>query len=76
MKKTVSVICAAIMLISSMSGCAENKISAASADENAPTENMIETAAYTPKHSLSNPNADVNAQKVYDYICDNFGTYM
>lgn len=76
MKKTVSVICAAMMLISSMSGCAENKAGTASTAETAPTEEAVETAAYTPKHSLSNPNADVNAQKVYDYICDSFGTYM
>ena len=76
MKKTVSVICAVMMLISSMSGCAENKTGTASTAETAPTEETVETAAYTPKHSLSNPNADVNAQKVYDYICDSFGTYM
>lgn len=76
MKKTVSVICAAMMLTVSMSGCAENQTSAASTGETAPTEEVVETAAYTPKYSLSNPNADENTQKVYDYICDSFGTYM
>ncbi|MCH5324631.1 MAG: hypothetical protein J1E39_05385 [Eubacterium sp.] len=35
-----------------------------------------ETTDYTAKYPLSNPNADVHAQKVYDYLCDNFGTYM
>ena len=57
MKKTVSVIFAAMMFLSSMSGCAANKASTASEG-----------------HSLSNPNADENAQKVYDYLCDSFGT--
>ncbi|MCH5270378.1 MAG: hypothetical protein J1E83_06470 [Lachnospiraceae bacterium] len=71
MKKTVSVICAAMVLISSMSGCAANTTSEAS-----PTGEDTEIAADIPKHPLSNPNADVNAQKVYDYICDSFGTYM
>ena len=71
MKKTVSVICAAMVLISSMSGCAANTTSEAS-----PTGEDTEIAADMPKHPLSNPNADVNAQKVYDYICDSFGTYM
>ncbi len=75
-EKTVSLICAAMILISLVSGCTENKTSAASTDETVPTKEVVETAAYKPKHSLSNPNADVNAQKVYDYICDSFGTYM
>lgn len=63
MKKMVSVICAAMVFIVSMSGCAANK-------------KNTNTTAYTPKYSLSNPNADENTQKVYDYICDSFGTYM
>ena len=31
---------------------------------------------YEAKNQLSNPNADVNTQKLYDYICDNFGKTM
>lgn len=99
MKKMVSVICAAMVFIVSMSGCAANKKNPApeappteaeteasmpdhaaneanTESEAPPTEGETDITAYTPKYSLSNPNADVNTQKVYDYICDSFGTYM
>ena len=74
MKKTISVICTAMMLISFMSGCAANKTN--TVQETSSAERVTEIAADMPEHSLSNPNADENAQKVYDYICDSFGTYM
>lgn len=79
MKKTVSVICATVMLISSISGCAASNTSTTSESETSPTEGVAEVTEMTgetERYPLSNPNADVNAQRVYDYICDSFGTYM
>ena len=76
MKKTVSVICTAAMLLSLVSGCAKNNSGDTSAAETTPAEEVTEMAVYEAKYSLSNPNADVNAQKVYDYLCDSFGKYM
>lgn len=35
-----------------------------------------QAAPYEAKYQLCNPNADENTQKIYDYICDNFGTNM
>lgn len=74
MKKIISVICAAIMLIASISGCAVSTTENPTTKETT-TEETTE-ATYIPKYPLSNPNADVNTHKVYDYICDSFGTYM
>ena len=42
MKKTVSVICAAAMLLSLMSGCAEKNTNEPPATKNTPTENLTE----------------------------------
>lgn len=65
MKKIISVICASIMLMASISGCESSTSENAATFENAATEEATKDA-YIPKYPLSNPNADVNAQKVYD----------
>lgn len=78
MKKTLSVICAAAMIVASLSGCAAKSDNNHTDDDTTSqiTEVTTETVAYKAKYTLSNPNADENTQKVYDYICDSFGTYM
>lgn len=73
-------LCASFWLIAAVSGC-EAKDKGAISDTESPSEDeetsepaeTNESPPYTAKYSLSNPNADVNAQKVYDYLCDNFG---
>lgn len=76
MKKAVSVICAAMMFVSFMSGCAANKTNTTSESEVSPTEETADMTDDVSRHTLSNPNADEHTRKVYDYICDSFGTYM
>ena len=90
MKKNrlIAAICVA-MTIASMAGCAsDNKNNSSTASNTSSTAESSEISdigetsdptdppAYTPKYSLSNPKADVNAQKVYDYLCDSFGKTM
>ena len=65
-----------LMSVLAISGCTANNANLTSSTETTPAEEVTEMNAYTPKYSLSNPNADVNTQRVYDYICENFGTYM
>jgi hypothetical protein len=43
-----------------------------STDDTQPSE-TTELNDYIGKHPLSNKNADKITQRVYDYICDNFG---
>lgn len=33
-------------------------------------------SGYVGKHHLSNPNADVKTQRIYDYLCDSYGNVM
>ncbi len=63
MKKYVSIIMILIMCVSVFAGCKD-------ADEE------INVASTTTEYKLSNPNADETTQKVYEYICENFGTKM
>lgn len=44
----------------------------AASDDN--TEHGTASGSYNAKYKLSNPNADEITCKVYDYICENFGT--
>lgn len=76
MKEVISMICAVMMLVSSMSGCAANDGASAQTNDTLVAAAVTEKSAYESKHMLSNPDADENARKVYDYICENFGTYM
>jgi mannan endo-1,4-beta-mannosidase len=48
-------------------------------EDNIQDESLTETettaqAVYEAKYALSNPDADAVTSKVYDYICENFGT--
>lgn len=76
MKKFLSLILAAALLISSLSACSSDGGQTPSDSSTPESSVTTEEPAYLPKYHLSNPDADVNAQKLYDYICDNFGTYM
>lgn len=40
------------------------------------TESTTAAEIISSSHKLSNPNADAVTQKVYDYLCDNFGKTM
>lgn len=66
-KKVISLLCSAAVMSTVLSGCN-------SEDEGSryipPYDN------YQGKYELSNKYADDNAEKVYDYICENFGTNM
>lgn len=45
--------------------------------ESFPAENPSDRSeVYKSRYQLSNPNADVNARKLYDYINDNYGKAM
>ena len=77
MKKLFSVMCSAAVLSAVMTSCAGNNavdVSAASVQTSAVAKQS--SAVYVSKHSLSDPDADIRTQKIYDYICDSFGTYM
>ena len=89
--KIISAICAAVMLISAVSGCAakdngETSGAGTSSEEelsktpgsSEPTETSMpfERPDITLTRTLSNPNADENARKVYEYLCDIFGMYI
>ncbi len=66
-KKALSLITAGFIMLSPMTGCGA---------ETASAETGTTASASSSAHTLSNPNADENAKKVYDYLCENFGTYM
>lgn len=79
-RKTIALLCAAAVAASALCGCTSEKVPAETTAEitaelTAETTAMTE-ASYQSKHALSNPNADDAAKKVYDYICDSFGTSM
>lgn len=62
-KRILSLFGAFIIALSCMTGCGENKQAA---------ENEGEGLSRV----LSNPDADENARRLYNYICENYGTYM
>ena len=72
MKKFISIASAVAIAAAVFSGCGDaGKTSAATtgASVAAATEEVCES-----KYALSNPNADVNARKLYDYINEVYGT--
>ncbi len=78
--KIMAFITATAVVASAFSGCGQNSDSAADPSD-AATENTSQTEVtdmpeYTAKYALSNENADEVTQRVYDLICDNYGTYM
>lgn len=79
MKNAITAICAAVVLAAAVSGCGANEkssSSAKSASAASTSSGSAESTAYKAKYNLSNPNADVNTKKIYDYLCESFGTYM
>ena len=67
MKRTFSMICSALILSTAVSGCAAGNMNKVSA---------VQQTSSSYEHTLSNPDADERTQKIYDYMCENFGTYM
>lgn len=79
MKNAITAICAAVVLAAAVSGCGANEkssSSAKSASTASTSSGSAESTEYKAKYNLSNPNADVNTKKIYDYLCESFGTYM
>ena len=79
MKNAITAICAAVVLAAAVSGCGANEkssSSAKSASTASTSSRSAESTEYKAKYNLSNPNADVNTKKIYDYLCESFGTYM
>ena len=78
MKKIVSCTLAVPLILSVFSGCetgGKTNLENMSISTSAEAAEIAE-AAYESKYVLSNSNADEATRKVYDYICENFGTYM
>ena len=72
-------LCASIWIMAAVSGCAAKNDSVSSEQKSSPSEEESEppeASVYTPKHALSNPDADENAHRVYDYLCESFGKTM
>lgn len=83
MKKKWSLYIGALMVIcmAFLAGCAKETDDAAleiqereSVNEEMKTENIMNEEKH--EYSLSNPNADETTQRVYQYICENFGRKM
>lgn len=88
MKKTISLICALIVALTSVTACSgdtqtsssESTTAASTQSSEKTTTNTTasepapEAEVYESRYQLSNPNADVNARKLYDYINDVYGT--
>ena len=86
MKKTILIICALLVTFTAFTGCNNNAQESSSdsatttsaaqetAEVIATAEAEVEAEVYESRYQLSNPNADVNARKLYDYINDVYGT--
>ena len=71
---------AAAIMASVISGCSQGGESTVSTpnttvSDNSQTEVPVKPE-YVAKYTLSNENSDEITRRVYDLICDNFGTYM
>ncbi|MCR5123117.1 MAG: glycoside hydrolase family 26 protein, partial [Ruminococcus sp.] len=64
-KRSIAVICAILFTFAALTAC-ENKKSSSSDGEKTDTVSSAE-------HKLSNPNANAEAVKTYDYLCSSFG---
>lgn len=85
-RRIISAGCAAVFTAVMLTGCGnaeknggdkptDNNVSSAAAAENENVNNNG-SGGYQAKHQLSNPNASDKTKKVYDYICDSFGSNM
>lgn len=72
-KKITSIISAAAVLLSVMGCSGENNEYTLTEQTSFETDAAAEVPENISKYRLSNPNADRTAQRVYDYICENFG---
>ena len=71
MKKIISLATAFVLTATVFSGCTE----VGTSDGTTASETTVVTEeVYESKYALSNPNADVNARKLYDYINEVYGT--
>ena len=72
MKKLISLVSALALTATIFSGCSEAE---KTTDVTTIADTTIVTEeVYESKYALSNPNADVNARKLYDYINEVYGT--
>lgn len=84
MKKNrlIAIFCCACVLSSGLTACgksSDTKSSGSSETANSASsvsDSQTEKKGYEAKYPLSNKNADEVTSKVYDYICENFGTKM
>lgn len=83
MKKTVSLICTILIMATSIAACSNNTnnvTDSTTTSSQTTTEALTTTEpeplieVYESRYQLSNPNADNNAKKLYDYINDVYGT--
>jgi mannan endo-1,4-beta-mannosidase len=89
-KKITALLCAAAMTGALLTGCGKAEsdtsetssaetaasISEDTANANSASADEKELYVSSTHYTLSNPGADETAQRVYDYICGNFGEYM
>ncbi len=78
--KIMAFITASAVMVSAFGGCGQNSESVDGSSDTttgatSQTE-VTEVPEYTAKYALSNENADEATKRVYDLICDNYGTYM
>lgn len=91
MERLILFFCAIAVAAATLSGCSKNDPSSdnspdssvmtnssdSSAVSSSDTENAVDQGeVYESRYQLSNPNADANARKLYDYINDNYGKAM
>lgn len=86
MNKIISVICAMLVTLTSVTACSDNTeepvtestttalVVQDTAEASSAVEETAEAEVYNSRYQLSNPEADVNAHKLYDYINDVYGT--
>lgn len=77
--KIISALFAVLLIVSVFPGCTgdEGTGSNEQSDKQSGTNSALDAdeaeGEFEAKFQLSNPNADVKTQKIYEYICENFG---
>ena len=82
MKRSISFICAFLIMLTSVASCSKPEtIKESTTTTQAETTEIVTTVetepaveSYESRYKLSNPDADINAKKLYDYINDVYGT--
>ncbi len=76
-KKAVSLMAAFSILATGFCACSKDESSTQSTTSTeSDSSSAIVEEVYESRYALSNPNADNNAKKLYDYINDMYGEYM